>query len=265
LILARARRILNPAVGIGNRIGRTWRAAALLAVGAVGGGAAFAVASVPDGTGTIHACVNAAPGQPGVPATTGPNLTVIDPAANQHCTTSDPAGGPPSQIPLNWNVTGPAGAPGARGPAGVAGSPGTGNTYSVVLAPPVIPRGGSSFGQVTVNPGPASFSFPLLSGGFVFATGFSIGSGGSSGKTQLHDFHIVKPVDKASPTLFAAAVSGKHFSSVKITLRKAGKPFETIKLSDVLISSLQQSLTASSKTAVDNLTFSYVKLTVAFK
>jgi hypothetical protein len=245
---------------------------ALVAVGAAGGGAAFAVASVPDGSGVIHACVNAVSAAGGVlPSTAGANVTVIDPSAGQHCSTADPAGGPPAQIPLSWSVTGPQGPPGppgAAGTRGVAGPAGTGNNYTVALAPAGVVNRKSALGQVTMDPGRAGFSFPLLSEGLVVGSALSSGAGSSGGgarKVSLHDILITKLVDKSSPKLFHALVSGKHFSTVKIELAKAGKVYERITLSSVLVASLQQSRQAGGVQVSESLTFNFSKIEIAYK
>ncbi|HUE25204.1 MAG TPA: hypothetical protein VMP89_00405, partial [Solirubrobacteraceae bacterium] len=111
-----------------DRIGRSGRVAALLAVGALGGAAALAVASVPDSSGVIHACYAVSSGATTVPATSGTNLLrIIDPSAGQTC---NPAGAPGStgtEAALNWNA---AGQQGPAGPAGQNGSPGPTSTIA---------------------------------------------------------------------------------------------------------------------------------------
>lgn len=87
-------------------------------VAAVGG---FAVASIPSGNGTIHACYQKENGQ----------LRVIDKDANQSCR--------PSEVALTFNQkgpagpTGPAGPKGATGPAGPTGPSGTGGGGATTL------------------------------------------------------------------------------------------------------------------------------------
>jgi type VI secretion system secreted protein Hcp len=71
------------------------------------------------------------------------------------------------------------------------------------------------------------------------------GGGGGSGKVSVHDISVTKLQDSASPKLAQAAVSGKTFGTVEITLedRDSGTPLEYIKyeLKDVVISSYQTS------------------------
>jgi hypothetical protein len=237
---------------------------ALVAVGAAGGGVAFAVAAVPDGTG-IHACVRTGAG--GLPDTSAANLTVIDPAAGQSCTIPGTPGVPPTtQIPLNWNVTGPQGppgTPGANGTPGAAGSPGTGNQYSITLAPAVV-NTTAKLGQVTMDPGRSGFSFPFISEAFVTASKFSSGTGSGARKATLHDILITKAVDSNSVKLAQAAVSGKSFSTVTIELGKATK-YEKITLSNVLVASWQQSGLAHIGKPAETLTLNFTKLQIAFK
>lgn len=87
-------------------------------VAAVGG---FAVASIPSGNGTIHACYQKENGQ----------LRVIDKDAKQSCR--------PSEVALTFNQkgpagpTGPAGPRGATGPAGPTGPSGSGGSGVTTL------------------------------------------------------------------------------------------------------------------------------------
>jgi type VI secretion system secreted protein Hcp len=60
----------------------------------------------------------------------------------------------------------------------------------------------------------------------------------------LGDFHFVSNVNKASPKLFQACATGEHIKQALLTCRKAGKDqqeYLKIKLSDLLVSSVQQS------------------------
>lgn len=49
-----------------------------------------------------------------------------------------------------------------------------------------------------------------------------VGTGGGAGKVDVEDLVIHKKVDKASPNLFLACVTGKHIPKVTLTIRKAG-------------------------------------------
>ena len=82
---------------------------------------------------------------------------------------------------------------------------------------------------------------------------FALGSGGGTGKAQVHDLHFTKYVDKASPKLFGACATGQHIPKGVLTYRKAGVKegqveYFKIMLSDLLVSSYQQSATGSGHT-----------------
>ncbi len=71
---------------------------------------------------------------------------------------------------------------------------------------------------------------------------FQHGGGGGAGKVQMHDFSMVKKIDKGSPKLMLACASGEHLKKAVLTCRKAGKDqqeFLKITMSDVLVSSYQ--------------------------
>lgn len=222
----------------------------LLVVGAVAGAAAAAIAAVPGDDGVIHACYRVE--QDGTtPMAGGPNLRIIDPSAGQTC---NPAGAPgQTEHALSWNVTGPpgpqgvAGSPGAQGASGPQGAGGpAGTTVSI---------DGQTFtlGDGKTLTAPASPIPPLqaVPGGAPVAT-MTLGSGGGATTSGVlawqlvggpgaaaRGIQIVKPLDKASPTLQKWCVTGKHIKSAKITLRAAdakGGP-QTIILGDVRVDS----------------------------
>ncbi|MGD8320710.1 MAG: type VI secretion system tube protein Hcp [Gemmatimonadota bacterium] len=53
-------------------------------------------------------------------------------------------------------------------------------------------------------------------------TTIGAGGGGGAGKVSLSAFSFQKWSDKASPTMFQACCTGKHFPKAKVTLHKAG-------------------------------------------
>jgi len=78
------------------------------------------------------------------------------------------------------------------------------------------------------------------------------GGGMGAGKVAVSDLHITKQVDVASPKLLDACATGKHIASAQLTCRKAGgSPIEywTVKLTDVLISSVHQQPAANGGSA----------------
>jgi Type VI secretion system effector, Hcp len=257
----------------GHRIRRPGKALALIAVGAAGGGAALAVASVPGSTGAISACyvVTALPGSgTTVPVSTPGNVRIIDPSAGQTCS-SGPAGAPQERL-LTWNQTGP---PGLRGQTGAPGQTQTilgGNTITIggavvtvgrssglTLAP--APIGRRTFAQMRLGSGSGALSFGILGVSFTNGSQGS-SSGAGAGKGKLQALSITKSIDKTSPKLAQACANGTHFSSAIILVAKSGHSL-TYKLSGVLVSSYQLG-GASGQSGVphETLTFSFAKLLI---
>jgi type VI secretion system secreted protein Hcp len=87
------------------------------------------------------------------------------------------------------------------------------------------------------------------------------GSGGSgAGKASLSEVTIMKDMDQASPELFKALVKGTHIASVVLTAQKAvgdtsGKPFLTVTLNEVFVTS--QQISGSSEIPSESVSFSY--------
>jgi type VI secretion system secreted protein Hcp len=68
------------------------------------------------------------------------------------------------------------------------------------------------------------------------------GSGGGAGKVNMHDFHGVMKVNKASPKMMLACATGEHLKKAVLTCRKAGKEqqeYLKITFTDLLVSSYQ--------------------------
>jgi type VI secretion system secreted protein Hcp len=246
---------------------------ALPTVAALGAGAAFAVGAIPGGDGTITGCY--------VTAATGTvrfgELRVIDPSV-----TSAVGGAPNDQgscrqdeATITWNEhgqQGPPGAPGgqgAQGPQGSAGKNlvgqtsfgfGSGGGKTFLKLDGV--KGESSVklhkGEIEIS----SFSFGVSNAGTA-----AHGSGGGAGKTSFQSFTITKKLDKASPVLFQTAANGKHFKLAEISfMRKAGgtqHDYLKIKLTDVLISSLQQGQSPHG-TPQEAITFNFKKAEESF-
>jgi hypothetical protein len=268
-------------VGIGDRIGRSWKIAALLGVGAAGGAAAVAVATVPDSSGVIHACVKVTTTVgTTVPQPDVPNVRIIDTAAGQQCTTTLPAGGPPPETALNWNVTGPQGPPGQNGQPGTQGPPGAngktatvtaGNTFTIggtvitvgqsrglTLAPPTF--AGNGFGTLTLTAGsPITADITGMSFG-----PHSLGTGQGGGKTTFHDISVTKHLDKASAKLQLACASGKHFKEGVITLRKAGGKQIEYDMHDVFVATYSAG-SAKNSQPTEDLTLDFAKVDIHFK
>jgi hypothetical protein len=269
-------------VGFGDRIRRPWKVAALLAVGAAGGGAALAVASVPDSNGVIHACYELAKPGSTIPSATGANLRIIDSDAGETCSTGGPAGGPTGgpEATLNFNQSGPPGpagaqgATGGRGPAGARGPAGPTLTVdggSTLTLPnrEVITVGGSylaapiklntrPLGTVTITGLGKAFSFSIY--GFSFS-GATTGTG--TGKVRHQPVTVVKETDNASPTLLKALTAGEVLKSADVVITNAGAgETATYELSDVVISSVQTS--AGGARPTETISFVYAELKLKF-
>jgi hypothetical protein len=254
-------------LGLLKRITRSGRAALLLAAGAAGGAAAIAVADVPDGGDTIHACVQLTRNASGVsvPDQATSNVTVIDTDAGQRCI--GPDGTIQVQTELSWNTVGQpgqagqAGQPGSPGQPGANGAPGTGNTFTITLPP--IASHGSNFGIVTVSGNGSPLTFEILGLSTIGKGTSGTGGGGGAGKVSVHDIMVTKYVDKASPKLFQATSTGTHIPKVTIQLAKAGKVYLQYTLTNVLITSVQLGGGGGSIPR-ENVTFAYGAIKVQY-
>lgn len=141
--------------------------------------------------------------------------------------------------------------------------------YAAITSPiTVAPK--DSAGTVTItnlNGGDttASQAFDMLSFGVgVDNPGCDIsGGGGCTGRPNLHEFTITKLIDKASPNLFLACATGRHFPLVTIVLNRpnatAGTPFMSYRLTDVLITSDKHSGSGSDR-PVEQITIQYTRI-----
>ena len=97
---------------------------------------------------------------------------------------------------------------------------------------------------------------------------FGTGGGGGAGKVQVHDISITKFVDKSTPELMLHCANGKHISNGLITVRKAGEnPLEymKIKLTDVLVSAVQDAGHSSGELITENVTLNFAKINVDYQ
>ncbi len=253
------------------------KAVLLLAVGLAGGGAAVAVATVPDSGGVIHGCYPVdGSGNPAAGAT----LTIIDPSAGQGCSTFTPGRG--GQRALDWNQSGPPGAQGAAGQQGPQGPPG--NTITVAKGGTLTLPGGqvlqveSAGGGITLptptrhlpggsdvvmGSGADAVTFPILD---VSLLGNSAAGHAATGGASLHDISITKQVDKSSPKLAQVCASGKHIPSVTITLRKAGggKQYLRYTLSQVFVGAIQSAGTNGKGILTEQVTLNFAKIKIQY-
>jgi len=89
---------------------------------------------------------------------------------------------------------------------------------------------------------------------------------GGTGKGPLHDLVFVHGIDKASPNLMRACVTGEHIKEATITHRKAGKgqqEYLVIKMSDVIVNSVALTDPSGSPSA-ENVSLTFVKVDFAY-
>jgi type VI secretion system secreted protein Hcp len=90
------------------------------------------------------------------------------------------------------------------------------------------------------------------------------GSGGASaGRAQFKDFEFTKKVDKASPQIFLATVSGKHIKEASLSVRRAAKvalEYLKIKFTDVIVTSYLQAGGADAPQEVIAFDFRQIQL-----
>jgi type VI secretion system secreted protein Hcp len=94
------------------------------------------------------------------------------------------------------------------------------------------------------------------------------GGGGGSGKPSFSDFHFTHHIDKASPLLMAACATGKHIKDATITNRKAGKgqqEYLIIKMNDILITSVQPSLSGGEELGVEGVSLKPAKVDLEYR
>ena len=94
------------------------------------------------------------------------------------------------------------------------------------------------------------------------------GGGGGEGKASFNDFNFTHRIDKASASLMKACATGSHIKEATITVRKAGKgqqEFLIIKMNDVLITSVQMSMSNDAKAAAENVAMQFAKVDLEYK
>lgn len=86
--------------------------------------------------------------------------------------------------------------------------------------------------------------------------------GGGAGKASFQDFHFVAPQSAASVPIFVTTATGQHIPSAVLELSRAGEgrfTFFTVKLTDVLITSIQEGGSESGAPA-DQFSLSFAKV-----
>jgi type VI secretion system secreted protein Hcp len=85
---------------------------------------------------------------------------------------------------------------------------------------------------------------------------------------SVQDLTFTKYIDAATPNLIKFCCNGKHFKEATLTVRKAGGSsidYLTIKLSTVLISSVQTGATSSDDRITENVTLNFAKFDLEYK
>ena len=106
-----------------------------------------------------------------------------------------------------------------------------------------------------------------FSWGVTNAGGRPTGGGGGAGRAQFKQFELLMRVNKASPQLFLAAVSGKHIKQAALTARKAGKTaleYLKIKFTDVLVTSYEQTGGQDDAVPHEVIAFDFAKVEVEY-
>lgn len=92
------------------------------------------------------------------------------------------------------------------------------------------------------------------------------GEGGGTGKASVNDLHATLYVNKGSPQLIKACVTGKHIKDALLCCRKTGgdaKPYDylKIKLENVIVSSYQTGGSHGEEIPVDSISLNFNKIT----
>lgn len=96
---------------------------------------------------------------------------------------------------------------------------------------------------------------------------FHLGSGGGAGKANVQDLSFTKYIDKSSPPLQLACLTGKHIGSAVLSVRKAGdKPYVYLKitLTKVLVSSISTGGSGGEDRLTENVTLNFAKVKVEY-
>jgi len=99
---------------------------------------------------------------------------------------------------------------------------------------------------------------------------FTAGSGAGAGKVSMQDLHFTAHVSKASPSLMLHCATGQHIPKAKLTVRKVGSEdggfdFLTITLTDVLISSFQESGSGGGDLPQESISMVYKTVQIEYK
>jgi type VI secretion system secreted protein Hcp len=92
--------------------------------------------------------------------------------------------------------------------------------------------------------------------------------GSGAGKVNIQDLSITKYIDKATNTCWQKMSQGAHIANATLVVRKAGeKPLEyyTIKMTDVIITSISTGGSGGEDRLTENLTLNFAKVECIYK
>lgn len=98
--------------------------------------------------------------------------------------------------------------------------------------------------------------------------GMERGGGGGVGRVNFSDLTFVHRVDKASPNLWRACALGEHIASATLTSAKQGKgqqEFLTLKMKDVLITSVSTSGSGGGSVPMENVSMQFAEIDLGYK
>ena len=95
------------------------------------------------------------------------------------------------------------------------------------------------------------------------------GTGGGAGKADFANLNLVKPLDKSSPNLMMACVSGKHYPEARLVVRKAGgsSPVEylVITLKEVMVVSYSTNAESNTDVVHDSVALNFASVDVSYQ
>lgn len=94
-----------------------------------------------------------------------------------------------------------------------------------------------------------------------------MGTGGGAGKCDVQDLSITKYIDKASPNLMLAVMTGKHFKEATLMVRKAGEtPLTYVKvlMENLIVSSVSTGGSGGEDRLTENITLNFGKVSFVY-
>ncbi len=95
-----------------------------------------------------------------------------------------------------------------------------------------------------------------------------IGAGGGAGKVSVQDLSFTYYVDSSTPALIQACCTGKHYPEATLVMRKAGGdplPYLTIKLTDIIVTSVSTGSSAGEESQTLNVTLNFAAFEVSYQ